>query len=511
MRNEALRSGAIASALEAAPVVVPKGPMGRVVTIVGPDGSGKTTLCAALVEEVLGDRHVRVLAHRRGASRPGLLPHRKVRGPTTMPHRHPPYPAWISVAKSLYVFMDLALGWFVRVRPYVRRGGWVVVERGWWDVAVDPKRYRLRPFHRLARLLGRFVPRSDIVLVLEAAPDVIRRRKAQLPTEELERQRHAWHRMLPAKQRRAFLDASWPASEVVRAASLELRALEEEPGGARNSADPSAEAAQTGDRPRSEVRWLVLLRRLTDRFPQWVVWKNADVALGGRGDIDVVAPAQDWDGIQEQFVKWASEQGLGPALMCRHVPGSMFLFAADPRWDAPFELDVKARGLHRGATVFRPADLVPLSVLDPRGFRRLRPGAEGMFKLILNGVKRAGRPRVERVASERVRELLASDPDGLREAALLFGVARAAAQRLAEEVARGRWRRGSSLLVEARARARAVVHPSHLMRRAEARLVRRRGCPGIKALAKRGGLSMRNLDAWPQDVLDGHIVEGPPE
>jgi hypothetical protein len=30
----------------------------------------------------------------------------------------------------LYVFVDFVLGWIVHVRPVVRAGGWVVMERG---------------------------------------------------------------------------------------------------------------------------------------------------------------------------------------------------------------------------------------------------------------------------------------------------------------------------------------------------------------------------------------------
>jgi thymidylate kinase len=507
VRADPVQSETVASLPDLAPLGIPSSSRGRVITIVGPDGTGKTTLCTSLAEALLADRQVRVLANRSGATRPGFLPHRKVRGPTTEPHRHPPYPAWLSIAKSFYVFADFAVGWFVRVRPFVRRGGWVVVERGWWDVVVDPRRYRLRDSPRVAGFLGRRLPRSDLVLILEAAPDVIRRRKAQLSIEEIERQRHAWHRVLPAKQRRAFLDASMAAVEVARAACLQLRAVEPDGGGSEKG-DPSVRIPDDGQQAAFEDRWLPLLRRLTERFPQWIVWKNADAGLGGHGDIDAVAPVDDWDGITEEFIRWASRQALGPALVCRHVPGSMFLVAADPRSGVLFELDVKANGTHRGKKVFGPRELLPMTRMDPRGFRRLRPGAEGMFKLALNGLRRTGAPRPERLAKERVRELLESDPDGLRQAARLFRGARAPARRLAEGVAQGgQPRRTPGLLVEVWAHAGAVAHPAYLLRRARFRVAGRRVCPGVKTLVKWSDLADRTLATWPQDVQDRHTVD----
>jgi thymidylate kinase len=478
---------------------------GRVLTIVGPDGSGKTTLGASLVNGVLADRPVLVLANRTGAARPGLLPHRAVRGPTTAPHRHPPYPSLLSLAKWLYLFADLSLGWLARVRPFVRRGGWVVVERGWWDAAVDPLRYRLRPAPRLTELLGWLFPRSDLVLVLEAEPEVIRRRKAQLSAEELDRQGQAWHRTLSRKQRRAFLDASLPASEVVRAAALEILALDP-PGRFPRVHDKAGVGAQ--DRPGFEARWIRLLRQLSDRFPLWIAWKNADVALDGTGDVDALCPETDWNAMTDEFVSWSSREGLSPVVVCRHVPGSMLLMAADPQTGALFELDVKAWGTHRGRVIFGPHDLLPMSVLDPRGFRRLRPGAEGLLKLTVSGLRRTGALRTARLDRERVATLLTSDPDGVGQATSLLRGVRGSARRLTEHVTRGtRLSRRAGLLVELWAFGGALFHPGWLARRAAFRLAGRRVCPGLKTQLKRGALDRRGPAAWPRDVLEPHRVE----
>src|SRR5687768_537991 len=131
---------------------------GGVIMVAGPDGSGKTTLAHGLAQTVLADVPVLQVHHRRGI---GRLPGRQLRGPTTEPHRHAPYPTVVSLGKTFYLFADFLYGWLATIRPFVRSGGWVILQRDWWDLLVDPKRYRLRPMPRLGRLLGRLLPEPD--------------------------------------------------------------------------------------------------------------------------------------------------------------------------------------------------------------------------------------------------------------------------------------------------------------------------------------------------------------
>jgi thymidylate kinase len=219
---------------------------GKVLMIAGPDGVGKSTLAESMVSEGLGGLEILQVHHRQA----GVLPARKMRGSGTEPHRHPPYSPLVSLAKLLYLFVDFRLAWALRIEPFRRRGGWVLLQRYWWDAAIDPRRYRLRSSPRLFRWLGRLLPDPDLIMVLEASPAEIMQRKQELSQKELARQTRDWRRLLSGRPNVTFLDASLPPDELARRALEELSQL---------------------DRRRDEPQWINLPRR---NNPRWTVRRD---------------------------------------------------------------------------------------------------------------------------------------------------------------------------------------------------------------------------------------------
>lgn len=184
---------------------------GTIVVVAGPDGSGKTAVADGLAADVLSAPVLRL--HHRPAILPAKTRHE---GPVTEPHKAVPYPTVLSWLKVVYLFGDYALGWWLRLKPAVRSGGNVVFERGWWDLLVDQRRYRLQGSATLIRLLGRALPRPDATIVLEGEPQLLHARKAELGLPELARQRQAWRSVPASHLRGQYLDVAAPVAVLLR-------------------------------------------------------------------------------------------------------------------------------------------------------------------------------------------------------------------------------------------------------------------------------------------------------
>ncbi|MFN2382780.1 MAG: hypothetical protein ABR559_00795 [Gemmatimonadota bacterium] len=256
--------------------------------------------------------------------------------------------------------------------------------------------------------------------------------------------------------------------------------------------------------------WLPLLRQLTETFPRWAVWKNVESALAGHGDVDSFAPPADWPAIEQVFLGWIRTNGLGPAIVCRHIPQGPHFVTWEDHSPYLLQLDVKRLGTFRGSALIDVADLARLSELDGRGFRRIRPGAEGVLKLVYNGLKPGGRRNPAGLAAKRVVELLEQDPEGIRLAARLFGPAAPALKAGVPAVLRGGWNRPAMLAVEAWALGRSPAQPRELAGRLWLNLVGKKRCPVLQVIRERDRLLPEDREAWLRDVAATHVVRGWP-
>ena len=174
---------------------------GCVLALFGPDGSGKTTAANEL--EKLCAQAGR--ATRRFHWRPRLLPSLSNPGDrgaprydvTGGPHDRKQRALLISIGMYFYFFLDFWLGYFFRLRPLVRQGTVVIYERYFYDLLLDPRRYRMCSCPILARLLASLVPKPDWIFILDADADVLISRKKELPRAEIVRQQKLMSAVLP--------------------------------------------------------------------------------------------------------------------------------------------------------------------------------------------------------------------------------------------------------------------------------------------------------------------------
>lgn len=257
-----------------------------------------------------------------------------------------------------------------------------------------------------------------------------------------------------------------------------------------------------------------LLRELTRRHQDLVVWKHLDRALLGQGDIDAAASISEADAIVADVVRMAPTiLGATHVIPCNHVENKLLHFFVQPHLlPQLFEFDLctqPARGLAPWAN---PAGMLPLAVVGPEGIRRLRPGAEAVVSLVYHGLSPRGTYRLTGDEWEIVVRGLAEDLPGAQQAcsALPPRPARIPLRELVECLSNGIWTEKHARRAFFGFVASGLAHPSFTVRRVlfRTRLTVGRECL-MSRLARKHGRQVpeTGLDQLLRDAREtGHDV-----
>lgn len=185
-------------------------PSGMLIVFLGPDGVGKSTLINHLTQLMGPAFRGHYVFH----YRPGLLWKRKYSGDATNPHGCSEHPAWWSLARLVAHVTDYWASYWLIVRPMLTRSGLVVFDRYFYDLVVDPKRYRFGGPLWAVRVLRPLIPKPDLVFALDAPTDVVLSRKREIAPDEMLRQRKSYLKEVGILQRARVIDTSASVPEV---------------------------------------------------------------------------------------------------------------------------------------------------------------------------------------------------------------------------------------------------------------------------------------------------------
>jgi thymidylate kinase len=186
-------------------------PTGLMVVFLGLDGSGKSTVVA----RVLRDLGAVFPSGRRYHQRPCVLwagaEDRTVRGPRPMPRR-----GWVgSLVKLALWAADYWAGFLWEIFPRLVQSALVSFDRYYYDLLADPDRYRYGGPLPAARLLAHALPRPDLVILLDAPPEVSDARRRDGQFRSASRLRPAYTALVHRLRAGHVVDASRPIEEVV--------------------------------------------------------------------------------------------------------------------------------------------------------------------------------------------------------------------------------------------------------------------------------------------------------
>lgn len=187
-------------------------PTGLFVIVLGPDGSGKSTVIDQVMSTLSGAFRRTQYFHLRprlGVSSMQNTP------PVTNPHAQPPRSLMLSVLKVFYFWLDYTLGYWLKLYWLMVRSTLVVFDRYYYDLMIDPRRFRYQGPRWLVQAVGSCIPKADLVILLDAPTEVLQARKQEVSPDETERQRQAFLDLVKTVPNSHVVNAALPLHELM--------------------------------------------------------------------------------------------------------------------------------------------------------------------------------------------------------------------------------------------------------------------------------------------------------
>ena len=102
-----------------------------------------------------------------------------------MPYQHDTYNPILSLIKILYLYLRFIFNYFFELYLKIISSKLVINDRYYQDVIIDPQRYRIGSFNSFLNFIFKFLPKPDLVIILDAKPNSLVARKNELDNKKI--------------------------------------------------------------------------------------------------------------------------------------------------------------------------------------------------------------------------------------------------------------------------------------------------------------------------------------
>ena len=102
------------------------------------------------------------------------------------PSKDPPYNFIISFTKIIYLYLINLFGYIFNIKFLLARSTTVAIDRYFYDILVDPERYKIKLPEKIIKFFISIVPRPDLTFIITADPQKIYERKKEIQEDKIQ-------------------------------------------------------------------------------------------------------------------------------------------------------------------------------------------------------------------------------------------------------------------------------------------------------------------------------------